>query len=147
MAELSDLISLLTVIISGKREQGCSIEAVRPTDRPRPTMVHDLNCHLDFIKDKSERVGGGGGRTRKRGNERRAGRPAGRTHASSSSSSSNMRINGRVAENVHEYNRWPDGEREGVSCPTAIRKGSTCTTYYTMQWSPSAIHEGHARVA
>ena len=70
-------------------------------------MVHDLNCHLDFIKDK---LGGEGERTRKRGNERRVGR----AHASSSWSSSNMRINGRVAENVHEYNRWPDErEREG----------------------------------
>ena len=34
MAELSDLISLLTVIISGKREQGRSMEAIRRTDRP-----------------------------------------------------------------------------------------------------------------
>ena len=78
-------------------------------ERGRPAVVHDLNCHLDFIKDK---LGGEGERTRKRGNERRVGR----AHASSSSSwsSSNMRINGRVAENVHEYNRWPDGrEREG----------------------------------
>ena len=70
------------------------------------TMVHDLNCHLDFIKDK--RGGEGDGHANEGMN---GGASAGR-HASSSSSSSNMRINGRVAENVHEYNRWPDGERE-----------------------------------
>ena len=38
-------------------------------------MVHDLNCHLDFIKDKR---GGGGGRTRKPGNERSEGRASAR---------------------------------------------------------------------
>ena len=40
MAELSDLISLLTVIISGKREQGGRVDRERPSDRPaecRPT--------------------------------------------------------------------------------------------------------------
>ena len=72
----------------------------------RPSVVHDLNCHLDFIKDK--RGGEGDGHANEGMN---GGASAGR-HASSSSSSSNMRINGRVAENVHEYNRWPDGERE-----------------------------------
>ena len=81
MAELSDLISLLTVIISGKRERGWSIEAVGATRRPtdQATMVHDLNCHLDFIKDK--RGGEGDGHANEGVN---GGASAGR-HASSSS--------------------------------------------------------------
>ena len=102
------------------------MEAVRERgehERGRPAVVHDLNCHLDFIKDK---LGGEGERTRKRGNERRA-RPCLLLW-----SSSNMRINGRVAENVHEYNRWPDGrEREESELSDSHKERLD----YSMQWS------------
>ena len=71
MAGLSDLISLLTVIISGKREQGGRVDRGRRTDlqTDQATMVHDLNCHLDFIKDK--RGGEGDGHANEGMNERR----------------------------------------------------------------------------